>query len=286
MTSTDELVHDGDDLHALMERAVAGLEAPTERLGARAVGAGRRTRRRHRVGTALVAAAAVTAVVVALPRLTEPTTAHDTTGDHGAAASGEEVHEPPAPPPEGWWDRPADAMFRQLGDLLPPGAELTAFGIRPESDVDHEAARGWVGGWLTIDGTEGTSSIEVLLYSPDSMQVGVPVDHPEYTTDGEPYVATESPGALELLTCPANVDEAVTCEEIRAEGEVVGSMVEDRYGDLVIRSVSLAQQGGMVYVAAANSTSEKWNRDSNVSAPEPPLTMDQLRAIAEGPWAS
>ena len=181
---------------------------------------------------------------------------------------------------------PADRMFVTLGDLLPAGMELTAFGIRPESDVDHEATRGWVGGYLEVDGTEGTSSIQVLLYSPDSLEAGVATDHPGYTTEGKAYVAQPSPGRRALLTCPGNLADPDSCEEIREDGEVVGRMVEDRWGDLVVRDVSLLHGDGMVYVGAANSTSEKWGPDSEVSAPEPPLTLEQLRAIAEGPWSS
>jgi len=88
------------------------------------------------------------------------------------------------------------------------------------------------------------------------------------------------------VSCPGNLVNPDSCEEILEDGQPVGRMTEDRFGDLVIRAVSLVHGEGMVYVAAANSTSEKWGPGSNVSAAQPPLTMEQLRAIAEGPWSS
>jgi hypothetical protein len=285
MTDTDELTRDADDLHALMERAVSGLEAPTDRLGTRALAGGRRARHRRRLGTAALAAAAVAAVAVGLPQVTSTVTP-DGSDDRGAASRGEEVHEPDGPPPEGWWDMPSDQMFGLLGDLLPPGVEVTAYGIRPESDVDHEAARGWVGGHLEVDGTEGTSSIEVLLYSPESLAEGADVERPEYDANGDASDTVGGPPRQDLISCPGNLTAPDSCEEIREDGKLVGRMVEDRWGDLVVRDVSLLHGDGMVYVAAANSTSEKWNADSNVSAAEPPLSLEQLRAIAEGPWSS
>ncbi len=275
-----------DDLHALMERAVSGLDAPAERLGTRAVAGGRRQRRRLRLGTGLVAAAAIAAVAMALPQLgAAPTTANDPTGESQAASRGEEVHEPEAPI-LGWWDMPAGRMLHQLGALLPTGVEMTAYGFRPESAEDHEADRGWVGAHLTVDGIEGTSSIEVLLYPPDSMQAGVAADYPEYSESDQPSDTPTSPGRADRVSCPGNLVNPDSCEEILEDGRPVGRMTEDRHGDLVIRTVSLLQGDGMVYVAAANSTSEKWGPGSNVSATQPPLTMAQLRAIAEGPWSS
>jgi len=285
MTDADDLVRD-DDLRALMERAVIGLDAPTERLRTRAVAGGRRQRRRLRLGTGLVAAATIAVGAMALPQLgAAPTTAHDSTVDSQSSSRGEEIHEPDAPI-VGWWDMPAGRMFKQLEALLPPGVEMTAYGFRPESADDHESDRGWVGGRLTVDGIEGTSSIEVLLYPPDSMQAGVPADQPEYSETDQPSATPTSPGRTDLVSCPGNLVNPDSCEEILEDGHSVGRMSEDRYGDLVIREVSLLQEEGMVYVAAANSTSEKWGRGSNVSAAQPPLSMEQLRAIAEGPWAS
>jgi hypothetical protein len=146
--------------------------------------------------------------------------------------------------------------------------------------------RGWAGAHLTADGIEGTSSIEVLLYPPDAMQAGVAADHPEYAEGDQPSATPTSPGRTDLVSCPGNLVNPDSCEEILEDGLPVGRMTEDRFGDLVIRSVSLLHGEGMVYVAAANSTSEKWGPGSNVSAAQPPLTLAQLRTIAEGPWSS
>jgi len=66
-----------------------------------------------------------------------------------------------------------------------------------------------------------------------------------------------------------------------------GRLTERWTDSVVINEVVLRRDGGTVYAASANSLDDTWGPDSAVSAPRPPLTLDQLEALVRNDtWVS
>lgn len=112
-----------------------------------------------------------------------------------------------------------------------------------------------------------------MLYPPTAFPAPAP---------GEPAL---EPSLRDRISCPGDLHAPDTCQELRDEGgRLYGRIVENRTGELVYREAALSVDGGLVYVAEANSTAEKWGAGTPVSADLPPLTMAALQAVAEGGW--
>jgi hypothetical protein len=87
----------------------------------------------------------------------------------------------------------------------------------------------------------------------------------------------------ELTSCPGNLTTPDSCTEVRsADGEVVGRDSRTATaGVVVVESTQLTPDGAIVYAAASNSSDVKWGSGSSVDRKAPPLTLAQLREIAE-----
>ena len=299
MTSTDELVHDGDDLNALMERAVGGLEPPTERLGAHAVAVGRRTRRRRRLGAAaLTTAAAVAATAMVLPQLTaDPTTARDRTpgpADRAAEPTPSPSGGTPTPHdgadpfpnvvPPGWWDAPSVRLVDQLEAALPDGVTIAA--------LDRHMRDGDTGSLLgTLATPGGQGGFQILLYPPDIEAIPDPVTTTDAAGNEVTSVYAEGPANASRVRCDGKQGRYLdTCEEILdADGQPVGRLGSTLQDDAITfyEATLLGPEDGLVYLSVWNATDEKPGPGTPASAPVPPLSIEQLRELVENPaWTS
>lgn len=249
------------DLHELMDRALTGLDVPTDRIGAGSLARGRAVRRRRRAAGALAGAAAVAlAAGLAVPSLAGT----DDASQRIAQDTGE-----PSPDsyvrPAGWWDMPGSVMLDRLDDLLPSGASIADPNLGDEDLAPGEdPAGGWVQADLLAD-QELAGGVNVVLYPP--------FDTSSFAEDA--------------TTCPGNAAGAESCTELRedgAVGRIVRYVAQDPAGDVVtLETTWLLPDGGVVYAAVSNSASDKWGAGSSVERPGPPLRPAQLREIAASP---
>jgi hypothetical protein len=264
----------GNDLHALMDRALVDLPVPTDRLYGGAVRRGRPLRRRRRAGAALGALAlAAAAVVVTLPAVTGGE------GDAGGVAT--DPHPQRASPQPfvshpGWWDMPVGPMRERLAALLPPRVTIADF---ERLNTDHgpgESAvlHGVLTGTLRNASDIGPGSIEIFLTE-------LPQD---------PVARADL--RAQHLSCDPH-----TRNIVDVDGPVQCRTSDVRDGQPYERTVTFTDQGvtysvvyrwsgdGEIYAATANSTQRKWGPPA--SAVHPPLTLPQLAAIAESPtWTT
>jgi hypothetical protein len=288
---------DEQHLHDYMERSLTDVLGDAPRLEARAVSRGRTLRRRRRVGTGL-AGAAVVATVAAF-------VVPATMGDSGARQSDHfadttEDAQPPTGPttlPEatGWWDMPSPEVHDRLAPLLPGAVAIDDYEVAPDDRAPGEPAES--SGWLhaTLATAEGqTGGFEILMYPPDvdaealdpdpaTNGTATPSSGTDTGTETETEVFAGSPANEQRISCPADLGAAKTCTEIEtADGAHVGRLYTWTMDGLLYREVAMMRDGGAVFFAAtANSTDDKWGFGSTVSSDEPPLTLAELRAIAE-----
>jgi hypothetical protein len=263
-----------NDLHALMDRALADLDVPTDRLHEGAVRRGRAERRRRRLRSGLV----TTAAVVAVAALGVALLPGDSTARH-AVATGRDV-DSQSGSVVGWWDMPADQMLDVLQRHLPAGAAVTAHQLAPPDRAPGEPAvsHGWVR--ATVESGRGTGDVEVILYSPDALG---PADQAELDDQGTVYA--DSPSRRERLTCPGNLTQVDYCRElVDAQGKLYGRLATTVTGDLVVREVTMRVWDGLVHIATANSTAPKWGVGTPVSSETPPLSLAELEALAAASW--
>jgi len=249
-------------LHDLMDRAVADLDTPTARIHEGSVRRGGAARRRRRAGVlacSLATTAAVAAVV--LPSLTGAGTGTDAGVAHDTGTTAPGTYQPPA----GWWDMPGGQMRDRLGELLPDGLTTTDANLGNEDLGPGEEPHG---GWLQVDLTDragrAAGGINVLLYAPQ----------PD-NADGRAFLRQRT-------TCPGNLAAPDQCTEERdGAGAVVGRSSRWASGGVVVLEVTrLTPDGALVYVAASNSSDDKWGADSSTDRETPPVTLSQLRRIA------
>jgi hypothetical protein len=150
-------------------------------------------------------------------------------------------------------------MATTFEGLAPDGIGLTDVMLTNEDRAPGEPetqSPGYLLGDLTVDGAPA-GGLNVILY-----------------VTGQP---------ASKYTCPGNLVHPDRCTEILGDdGEVVGRRSVSTSGDTVVNEVVLVRSnGGLVYVAASNSTDDKPGHGSTVVGTMVPLTLDQLQAVAE-----
>lgn len=281
---------DEQDLHDYMERSLTDVLGDTQQFEARAVSRGRTLRRRRRVGTGLASAA----VVAAVAALVVPATMGGSGArqpDHFADTSKDA--QPPTGPvtlpvARGWWDMPTQEIHDRLLPLLPGDVTVDDYELVSDDRAPGEPPE--TPGWLhaTLSTPAGMiGGFEIIMYPKDVDPAALDPDN----ATGEPTAADptttevflDGPANEQRINCPADPGPARTCTEFdNATGEHVGMVSTWTQGDLVVEEVAMVRDGGAVfYAATANSTDDKWGPDSTVSSDEPPLTLAELRAIAE-----
>ncbi|GAB6985753.1 hypothetical protein [Nocardioides pyridinolyticus] len=243
------------DLHEFLDRTLADLDVPTDRLREGALTRGRVVRRRRRAIAAL-GGVVVTALAAGL---TLPSLAGtDNADDRIAHDTGD-----PSPDtyvrPAGWWDMSGGVMRDTLAHLLPARSTVT-----DENLGDEELAPGDkpTGGWVQVDVLdegEPAGGMNVVLYPP--------FDTSSFAED--------------VMTCPGNASEADACTEL---GDGTGRLVRWETGGVVtIEATWLLPDGGIVYAAASNSSDDKWGVGSTTDRAVPPVRPAQLAEIAASP---
>jgi hypothetical protein len=293
---------DGADLRAVMDRSVRDLDAP-ERAGRAAVASGRRIRRRRRAVGAVsgVAACAAVTAVFAIPALGDgggPTTPGAPAASDVAAPT-PEAEDPMTPSegpdqvpstgsdhPAGWWDVPSTRMAEALESTLPAGVTLTRADTTTEGPDGPSPATGGLSGTLTAE--TGPGHFQLVLYPSDLDPADVP--GPETTTDaaGNEHTSgyAQAGQTLQQRTrCRGYHD---TCLPIHdASGAVIGRASGNvESGTLLYEVFLLGPDGGGLNFTVMNSTGEKPGYEAP-TAEVPPLTLQQLRTLAEDPvWTS
>ena len=261
-------LHDGADLHDLMEHALSDLPTPTARLHAGALRHGRPLRRRQRAIGGLAAAAVVAAIAaVAVPFV-------DGTGSR----AGDVASEPPRPPRAevpfvshpGWWDMRVGPMRARLLALLPDDVDLTSY---EKVNTDHgpgetDAWSGVLRGTLRDATDVGPGSIEIFL-------VELPQD-PSALADLRRQHLSCDPDVWDLT----DPEDTVHCET----GDVHGGRPYQRTATFTDQGVTYTEVrrwtgDGEIYAAVSNSTQRKWGPPA--SAVRAPLTLPELVAVVD-----
>jgi hypothetical protein len=245
----------------VLHRATDHLTAPVPSLTATATVRGRRLRRRRRIGT--VAGGLCAAALVAVP-LVASVGSDSTAGTDVATDPTPSVTPTPAAVPQlvdndAWASMPAAEMAAHFERLAPDGIGLTDVRLTNEDrapDEPETKSPGYLVARVTTDGTV-TGSANLILYVTGFSDA--------------------------TYTCPGNLTRFDSCTEILGEdGQPIGRRSVTTSGGVVVNEVVEAREnGGLVYVAATNATSDKWGWGSPIAAPDAPLTLDQLQAIAE-----
>jgi len=275
---------DDADLRALLDRCLSDVQAP-DRLPASALAAGRRLRTRRRAGQVtggLVAAAACAAVVVVTVGgshgTVTPGYAGDPTPTAGLSPSPDQATRDDLP--SGWWDMPSRRMVTVLKDLLPDGVTVTEADRYVEGTTARTMATGSLNGVLAAP--TGPGAFQVILYPPDPAE---PLPEAVTSTDAQgSEVATadaSSPPLSDRIRCEAYM---TTCEPVLdASGAVIGRVSTDEEGGTAYYEVRLlGPDGGALYFYVADSSGEKPGYEAP-SAEAPPLSTDQLLALAQDP---
>lgn len=281
--------HDLEDaVRDRFERAMSDTTAPVDTLRNGAMTRGRRLRRRRQslVAVGAVAAIAVTGFGVQYAaggtqaeeandytQSSTPSTPSTPTDNTPSPSGGVPSLGPdeipsanPDPGPKGWWSMPASTMVDELRKLLPEGMRLTDPIIKNEDRAPSEPLREMEGYLIATlrPETGGPGKANLMLYRPDPAR-------------GRLSCSVESvndPGDCRLLKSPG--------------GTVVGRVLDSTAGQVRALTIDLSTaDGGVVMVSVANSLDEKWPEGASASADKVPLSLAQLRRIAESPvWTS
>ena len=291
---------DGADLRAVMDRSLHDLAAPAH-CGPAAVASGRRIRRRRRAMGAVsgVAACAAVTAVFAIPALgdgggtapsgpaasdvTTPTPSPTPTpSDAETPSKGpDQVPSPGADGPAGWWDVPSTQMVDALKSTLPEGVTVTRADTTTEGPDGPSPGVGGLSGILTAE--TGPGSFQLLLYAPEGSATAV-----ERTTDAEGNLDTRlTPTPTSFASRLKCRDHHESCVPIRDGGDLVGrASVSLEHGTTLYEVFLLRADGGALNFTVMDSSGEKPGYE-DPSGEVPPLTLDQLRALAEDPvWTS
>lgn len=287
---------DGADLRAVMERSMRDLEAP-DRCGPAAMVTGRRLRTRRRVTVSLVGVAAVAAVAaLTLPSLggsggASPQFAGDPTTAPTPSPKSREISGLPSQVPEGsgvpiqmlegWWSAPGTRLAEQLEQVLPEGVTLesvdtTVEGLPAGSDAEM------IGGLLgTLSASTGSGAFQIILYPPDLDQVPDPVTTTDAAGNEHTTATASSPALQNRIKCRGYM---LRCDAIQdGAGEQVGRLTTSvESGTTYYEAMMLGPDGGALYFYVGDSTGEKPGYEAP-TAEAPPLTLEQLRILAEDP---
>jgi hypothetical protein len=271
-------------LREVMEGSMAGVSVPTSRVSAAAVAQGRRLRRRRRVATAVGAGALAAVVGIGLPQAI---------GNQGSGRSQESGYADsrtaatlPADQPKGWWSMPAGEMADHLREMLPPGTRIVAMRTRSkEPGDDHREWEGFLVAHIDTPASSGPGGINLHVGPPETSEPGTGSTAPVTIGAGAPVAA----GSRQDLRCSSYGEELTSCEVLRDEqGRRIGRLARLDLDGVVLLSATIRMtDGGTMSIDASNSTDDKWGLGSATTADEPPLTLEQLRAIAADPvWTS
>ncbi len=289
MNEHHETWDDGSAVMQLMDRSMSDVHAPVERLGRTALVRGRAQRLRRRTASAALGVAAVVAVGVALPHLAGDGARTDGTGPAGNPTVIDTPSPTPSTEPAGWWDMAATKMLDRLVSALPDGTRVVSAETRNTDRAPGEepaTMQGYLLAHLRTDGVNGPGGLNMVFYPPGTDSAGelAPGDVP--TPSGSATATFESePSNESRLSCPGDLESYDYCRVLqRPDGSVYGRESRWEVDGVEVLDVNFAApDGGVVYVSVANSVDEKWGPGSEASAPEPPLTLEQLWAIAEDP---
>lgn len=289
----------GADLRERIDLALSGVSAPAG-LTETALAGGHRLRRRRRTLTVLSGAVAATVVVLVASGL----------GGGSPSTEGPVATEPPASPkadprtpspapegdspfpdlPPGWWDAPADRLLDQLEAALPDGVAVVDHQLAPSDRAPGEpaVARGWLS--ATLSSPTGPGGFEIILYPPDLETPPDPVTSTDANGDEHTSAYAASPSSRSETRCGPRAAYADTCEALFAsDGTRIGRLTSTlQDGTITFYEVSLlGPEGGRLYLSSWNANDAKPGPDTEPSAPVPPLTLDELRALALDPaWTT
>lgn len=193
---------------------------------------------------------------------------------------------PPAPSldatqplPSGWWDMPAKRMLTELRAALPEGVAVTGADLTSDGIDGPIKAIGSLSGVLTAD--TGPGSFQILLYPPEPP---VPPD-PVTTTDADGNTHTTVQAGGETLAQRIRCRDYMTsCQTILDDfGAVMGRVSTDTdQGTTYYEVALLGPDGGGLNLTVMDSSGEKPGYEAP-SASEPPLTPEELVALAQDP---
>jgi len=285
-----EINEDERGLRDLLDSTMTDIDAPTARIEREARAQGARIRSRRRSGGLVGLAAGAAIAALALPSLA-----------HGLGGGGSDVAADPSsmtPSPaatspwssaaDGWWAMPAPEMLDRLTRLLPAGLTVTD-AVTMNDDRAPGEPHGPLQGWLSANVQRSATDqggVNLVFYPPPSP---TPAPSPVTTTDanGDEHTSVNAagPSTRQLISCPGNLVDPAQCTELRdADGHHYGRKSVSRSGGVTVDEVTIeAADGGVVYVAAANTTYPKWGDGSTVTADRPLLDLAQLETIAADP---
>ncbi len=281
---------DGADLRAVMDRSLRDLDAP-DHCGPAALATGRRIRTRRRVTMSLAGVATVAAVAaLTLPALggsggASPQFADDPTSSPTPSDLPEQAG-------EGWWDAPGTRLAEQLARSLPEGVTLETVDTTQEGvpvGSDDEMIGGLLG---TLSASTGPGTFQIILYAPELVgestpSLGTPSTAPAASDDavGDETTIVSSTSNASRIKCRPYMDKCETIED--GSGEQVGRLtINVESGTTYYEAVLLGPDGGALFFYVADSTGEKPGYEAP-TAEVPPLTLEQLRTLAEDPvWIS
>ena len=191
--------------------------------------------------------------------------------------------------PEGWWDAPADQLLEQLQDALPEGVVITDSELAPPDRAPGDPAvyEGWL--HATLDGPAGPGGFEIILYMPDLEEDPGPVVSTDADGDEHTQILLTGPSNERQIRCD-RAGYADTCRQLTSEdGTIIGRVTTNlQDGAITFYEISLVgPEGGRIYMSAWNATDSKPGPDTPSSATVPPLTLDELQALAEDSvWTS
>ena len=292
MTTTRTHDDDARDLRLLMDSALSDAAPAMTGLGDRVASTGRAVRRRRRVLVGSAAAVVALGAGWAAPRIAS---GPDGTGSVAADPGPSPMPATVTPTsdadsgPQGWWSMPASAMADRLSTLLPDGVTLTEYehdNVDRAPDEPLEELLGYLQGELATAGGQ-RGAVNVMLLQPRPLPA--PSETPGSGIEGSAETATADLSASSRISCPGNLADTATCQELVDEsGHHYGRSSAWSDGDVTIFEVTVqSADGGLVYGAVANTADDKWGVGSHVTADQPPLTRGELRDLVEDDvWTS
>lgn len=265
-----------------MNRAVGGLRAPD--LASRAMVRGRRQRTHRRLAHSAGGVAALTAVALVAPAITDDWPRQDPNPSSSTAAADPtststdgSVSDPCGPSATGWWTKTSAQIRAELSTRMPAGISV--------GPADDPRLGAWEGNLVTGDDADFAS---LTLLPPPGTPGGL-MTLDQLATDGPCSVGTNEP-LQPVLSCDALAGHTA-CEEIRSEGGALVGVITEKVEQQVVdgqeqptdRTYLLATltaaDGGHVELYVAEGT--RADRPDTEHDPDdvPALDMQQAREI-------